>query len=45
MNLANRFIKPSKSQTSTFILYVKKLDDSILLYIDYEDLYNLTIKN
>ena len=39
------FIKPSKSSASASILLDKKLDSSLSLCIDYQDLKNLTIKN
>ena len=44
-NLANGFIRPSKSLTGVSILFNKKPDGSLRLYIDYWDLSNLTIKN
>ena len=44
-NLANDFIKPSKSPAGAFILINKKLDSSLKLYVDYQALNNLTIKN
>ena len=40
-NLANGFIKPSKSPAATLILFDRKSDGSLQLYVDY----NLTIKN
>lgn len=44
-NLANSFIRPSKSPTSTFILFVKKFNSSLQLFVNYQDLNNLIIKN
>ena len=44
-NLANRFIKPSKSPGSTLILFDQKSDGFLQLFVDYRDLNNLTIKN
>ena len=39
------FIRPSKSLVGTPIFFVKKLDRSFWLCVDYKDLNNLTIKN
>ena len=44
-NLANSFIRASKSPASTPILFVHKPDDSFCLYVNYRGLNNLTIKN
>ena len=44
-NLANGFIRPSKSPTSALILFERKLDSFFQLYINYQGLNNLTIKN
>ena len=44
-NLANNFIKPSKSFTKASILFDKKLNGSLRLFMDYQDFNNLTIKN
>ena len=44
-NLANDFIKRSKSPVDAFILCVKKLDRNLQLYVDYKDLNNVIIKN
>ena len=44
-NLANRFIRPSKSLAGALILFDKKPDGSLRLYVDYQGLNNLTIKN
>ncbi len=44
-NLANGFIKPSKSLVGTPIFFDKKSDGSLRLCIDYWGLNNLTIKN
>lgn len=45
INLANSFIRPSKSPAGTFILFVKKSNGSLYLYVNYQDPNNLTIKN
>lgn len=45
INLANGFIKPSKLLTSAPIIFFHKKDDSFQLYVNYQDLNNLTIKN
>ncbi len=44
-NLANGFIRPSKFSARAFILFDKKPDGSLRLYVDYQGLNNLTIKN
>ena len=44
-NLANGFICPSKSPAGTPILFDKKPDGSFCLYVDYQGLNNITIKN
>ena len=44
-NLANGFIRPSKSPTGALILFFGKPDGSLRLYVNYRDLNNLTIKN
>ena len=44
-NLANGFIRPSKSPASTRILFVLKKDSSLHLCINYRGLNNPTIKN
>ena len=44
-NLANRFIRPSKSPAGVPILFDRKSDGSLRFYVDYQDLNNLTIKN
>ena len=44
-NLASGFIRPSKFPAGTLILFVRKKDGSFCLYIDYQGLNNLTIKN
>lgn len=44
-NLANGFIRPSKSPASTPILFVCKANCSFCLYVNYQDLNNLTIQN
>ncbi len=44
-NLANSFIRPSKSLTGASIFFNKNSDRSLQLYIDYRGLNNLIIKN
>ncbi len=44
-NLTNSFIRFSKSSAKTFIFFNKKPDRSLRLYINYQNLNNLTIKN
>ena len=44
-NLANGFIRASKSPAGALILFVRKPDGSIRLYGNYQGLNNLTIKN
>ena len=44
-NLANGFIQSSKSSIDPLILFVYKLNSSLRLYIKYQELNNLTIKN
>ena len=44
-NLANSFIRPSKFLIETPILFDKKPDRSLRLYINYWGLNNLIIKN
>ena len=44
-NLANNFIKPSKFPAGVPIFFDKKRDGSLRLYMDYQSLNNLTIKN
>ena len=43
--LKTGFIRPSKSSTGVPILFNKKPDGNLCLYVDYQDLNNLTIKN
>lgn len=43
INLANGFIRSFKSSIGAPILFIKKLDSSFRLYIDYQGLDNLTI--
>ena len=45
INLANSFIWPLKFPAGALILFVCKPDGSLRLYIDYQGLNNLTIKN
>ena len=44
-NLANGFIRPSKSPAGAPILFIRKKDGSLQLCVDYRGLNNLTIKN
>ena len=44
-NLANGFIRPSKSPAGAPILFIRKRDGSLWLCVDYQGLNNLTIKN
>lgn len=44
-NLKNLFIRPSKSHVGVSILFVKKVNSFLQLYIDYQELNKLTIKN
>ncbi len=43
--LTNSFIRPSKSLAKAPIFFNQKPDRSLRLYIDYQDLNNLAIKN
>ena len=44
-NLANGFIRPSKSPAEAPILFDRKPNGSLCLYMDYWGLNNITIKN
>ena len=44
-NLANKFIRPSKSPAGAPILFDRKSDSSLRLCVNYQGLNNLTIKN
>ena len=44
-NLANGFIRPSKSPAGASILFDRKPDGSLRFCVDYQGLNNLTIKN
>ena len=44
-NLANRFIRPSKSPAGAPILFDRKSNSSLRLCVNYQGLNNLTIKN
>ena len=44
-NLADGFIRPSKSPTNTFILFDRNKDKSLQLCVNYKSFNNLTIKN
>ena len=44
-NLANNFIKPFKSPAGVSIIFDKKPNGNLRLYVDYQNLNNLTIKN
>ena len=45
INLANDFIRPSKSSADAPILFDRKSDGSFRLCVNYRDLNNLTIMN
>ena len=45
INLANSFIRPSKSLANASILFIYKPNSSIYLYVNYQGLNNLIIKN
>lgn len=44
-HLKTRFIGLSNSPADAFIFFNKKLDGSFYLFVDYQGLNNLTIKN
>ena len=44
-NLANGFIRPSKSPAGAPTLFVRKPDGSLRLYVNYRGLHNLIIQN
>ena len=44
-NLANSFIRSSKSLAGASIFFDKKPDGSLKLYVDYQGFNNLTIRN
>lgn len=44
-NLANNFIKSSKSLADAHIFFVQNTNDGLLFYFDYRGLTNLTIQN
>ena len=44
-HLKTRFLRPFKSPIRVFILFDKKPNSSLCLYVDYWDWNNLTIKN
>ena len=44
-NLANSFIKSFKSPAGASILFIRKKNISLWLYIDYQGFNNLTIRN
>ena len=44
-NLANSFIRPSKSPAGTLIFFDRKPNRSLRLCVDYWGLNNITIKN
>lgn len=44
-NIANSFICSFKFLAKTLILFVQKLNNNLYLYMDYQTLNNLTIKN
>ena len=45
INLVNGYIRPSKSPAGAPILFDRKSDGSLRLYVDYRSLNNITIKN
>ena len=45
MNLLNNFIKSFKSSVRASILFIKKKDDTLKLYVDYRSLNLIMIKN
>ena len=45
INLANDFIRPSKSSAGVLIFFNRKPDGSLRLCMDYQSLNNITIKN
>lgn len=45
INLANSFIKSCKSSADALIFFVSKLDGSLYLYVNYQGLNYLIIKN
>lgn len=45
INLANKFIQPFKFPIETPILFIKKPNESLRLYVNYRALNNLIIKN
>ena len=44
-NLANGFIWPAISPAGALILFDRKSDSSLLLFVDYQRFNNITIKN
>ena len=44
-NLANGFIRPFKFPAKVFIFFDKKPNGNLRLYVDYQSLNNLIIKN
>ena len=44
-HLKTRFIRPSKSFAGVFILFDKKPDRNLCLWVNYQGLNNLIIKN
>ena len=44
-NLANSFIRPSKSPVGAFILFDRKSNSFLQLHVNYWDFKNLTIKD
>ena len=45
INLTNDFIRPSTFSTRSLILFVKKPNEGLRLYINYRELNIITIKN
>ena len=44
-NLANRFIRPSKSSAGAYVLFTPKPDGTLRLCVDYRGLNSMRIKN
>ena len=44
-NLANGFIRPSKSPTGALIFFNRRLDENLCFCVDYWGFNNITIKN
>ena len=44
-NLANGFIKPSKSLAAPSVMFVKRPDSKLRMVVDYRGLNRVTVKN